>query len=73
MDDTVIFSESLECMQKALDIFQEYCNLWKLSVNSSKTKVIPDLFLWLHNFLYSPLKVVPVISFLLDIFREKIC
>ena len=31
----------------------------------------PDLFLWLHNFLYSPLKVVPVISFLLDIFREK--
>jgi len=39
-DDTVIFSESLECMQKALDIFQEYCNLWKLSVNSSKTKVI---------------------------------
>ena len=39
-DDTVIFSESLEGMQKALDIFQEYCNLWKLSVNSSKTKVI---------------------------------
>jgi hypothetical protein len=27
-------------MQKALDIFQEYWNLWKLSVNSSKTKVI---------------------------------
>jgi hypothetical protein len=26
-DDTVIVSESLECMQKALDIFQEYCNL----------------------------------------------
>ena len=23
-----------------LDIFQEYCNLWNLSVNSSKTKVI---------------------------------
>ena len=36
-DDTVIFSESLESMQKALDIFQEYFNLWKLSVNSSKT------------------------------------
>ena len=36
----LFFSESLECMQKALDIFQEYCNLWKLSVNSSKTKVI---------------------------------
>ena len=39
-DDTVILSESLECMQKCLDIFQEYCNLWKLLVNSSKTKVI---------------------------------
>jgi hypothetical protein len=25
---------------KGLDIFQEYCNLWKLLVNSSKTKVI---------------------------------
>ena len=36
----LFFSESLEGMQKALDIFQEYCNLWKLSVNSSKTKVI---------------------------------
>jgi hypothetical protein len=36
----LFFSESLECMQKALDIFQEYCNLWKLSVNSSTTKVI---------------------------------
>ena len=27
-------------MQKNLDTFQEYCNLWKLSVNSSNTKVI---------------------------------
>ena len=36
----VIFSESLEGMQKNLDTFQEYCNLWKLSVNSSNTKVI---------------------------------
>jgi hypothetical protein len=40
-DDTVIFYESLiEGMQKALDTLQEYCNLRKLSVNSSKTKVI---------------------------------
>ena len=36
----LFFSESLEGLQKALDIFQEYCKLWKLSVNSSKTKVI---------------------------------
>jgi len=26
-DDSVIFCDSLEGMQKALDIFQEYCNL----------------------------------------------
>lgn len=39
-DDTVIFSESEEGMQKALDIFQEFCTKWKLSVNVSKTKVI---------------------------------
>ena len=25
----LFFSESLEGMQKALNIFQEYCNLWK--------------------------------------------
>ncbi len=39
-DDTVIFSESKEGMQKALDVFQNYCDKWKLSVNLTKTKVI---------------------------------
>jgi hypothetical protein len=39
MSTPLFSSESLEGIQKALEIFQEYCNLWKLSVSSSKTKV----------------------------------
>jgi predicted ribonuclease YlaK len=36
-DDTVIFSESKEGMQSALNIFQ---SKWKLTVNINKTKVL---------------------------------
>lgn len=39
-DDTVIFAESCDDMQRALDIFADYCDKWKLSVNTSKTKVM---------------------------------
>ena len=39
-DDTVIFAESHEELQQALEVFQEYCNLWKLKVNVSKTKIV---------------------------------
>lgn len=39
-DDTVIFSETKEVMQKALDLFTNYCELWTLSVNIEKPKVI---------------------------------
>ena len=39
-DDTVILAESKEGLQKALDIFESYCNTWKLQVNVNKTKVI---------------------------------
>ena len=39
-DDTVLFADSAVEMQIQLDIFSEYCSLWKLNVNSSKTKVI---------------------------------
>lgn len=39
-DDTVLLSESAEGLQKALDIFSEYCNIWKLKVNTKKTKVV---------------------------------
>ena len=39
-DDTVIFSESKEGMQSALNIFQSYCDKWKLTVKVNKTKVL---------------------------------
>ena len=37
-DDTVIVAESAESLQYALDVFNDYCNEWKLNVNPSKTK-----------------------------------
>jgi hypothetical protein len=36
-DDTVLFADSAVEMQIQLDNFSEYCSLWKLNVNSSKT------------------------------------
>ena len=39
-DDTVIFAESPEDLQAALNIFEEYCSEWKLSINVSKTKIV---------------------------------
>jgi hypothetical protein len=39
-DDTVLFADSAVEMQIQLDNFSEYCSLWKLNVNSSKTKVV---------------------------------
>ena len=39
-DDTVILSESVEDLQAGLQTYEEYCNIWKLEVNTSKTKVI---------------------------------
>ena len=39
-DDTVIFSEDPDLFQKSLNDFNDYCNKWKLNINTSKTKVI---------------------------------
>ena len=39
-DDTVILNESAEDLQAGLQTYEEYCNIWKLQVNTSKTKVI---------------------------------
>jgi hypothetical protein len=36
-DDIVFFSESAEGLQEAISAFQEYCNIWKLTVNANKT------------------------------------
>ena len=35
-DDTVISSESAEELRNALNVFQEYCKTWKLTVNITK-------------------------------------
>ena len=39
-DDTVILSETSEGLQTALNFYSEYCNVWKLKINVSKTKVV---------------------------------
>ena len=39
-DDTILFSESKEDLQLQLDIFHEYCSMWKLKVNINKTKAM---------------------------------
>ena len=39
-DDTVLFANSKEGLQKCLDSLQLYCDKWKLQVNADKTKVL---------------------------------
>lgn len=39
-DDTVIFADNEINLQKALDSLENYCKLWKLSVNCTKTKIL---------------------------------
>ena len=39
-DNTVLFSETPEGLQSALDSFENYCKLWKLEVNVKKTKIV---------------------------------
>lgn len=39
-DDTVIFSDNEINMQHALNVFENYCSEWKLTVNTAKTKIM---------------------------------
>ena len=39
-DDIVLFGNSADELQKSIKILEEYCQMWKLTVNTSKTKVI---------------------------------
>ena len=39
-DGTVIFAESQQELQQILKLFEHYCNIWKLKVNISKTKIV---------------------------------
>ena len=38
-DDIVMFVNSVEELQQSLDLLLNYCNIWKLTVNVSKTKM----------------------------------
>ena len=39
-DDMVLFGNSKEDLQFALNKFENYCDKWRLTVNTSKTKVM---------------------------------
>lgn len=39
-DDTVIFGNSKDDLQTALNAFEKYCDKWKLHVNTAKTKIM---------------------------------
>ena len=39
-DDTVLFANSKENLQKCLNGLQQYCDKWKLQINADKTKVL---------------------------------
>ena len=39
-DDTIIMAESAAELQEALNGLHEYCKLWSLTVNISKTKIV---------------------------------
>ena len=38
-DDTVLVAESAEDLQKSITLMRNYCDLWKLNINVSKTKI----------------------------------
>ena len=38
-DDTVLVAESAEDLQKSITLMKNYCDLWKLNTNVSKTKI----------------------------------
>merc|ERR1739840_92558 len=39
-DDTVLFANSIENLQRCLNGLKQYCDKWKLQVNVDKTKII---------------------------------
>ena len=39
-DDAVIFAESIEELQNGINIFHDYCNRWKLMLNTEKSQIV---------------------------------
>ena len=52
-DATVLFSDSAEDLQVQLNNFSDYCDIWKLKVNISKTKIVAFTRAWLQHFKFS--------------------
>lgn len=55
-DDTIIICENEQDLHKALNVFNEYCKEWKLTVNVKKTKVV----------IFSKRKTMPNVNFKLN-------
>lgn len=60
--------ETPECLQKTLTAFENYCNNWKLKVNTSKTKVVCSKRRFRSNFIFKiygqPIEVQDSYSYL---------
>ena len=39
-DDTVLYAENENELQDLLNEFQNYCNIWKLVINTEKNKIV---------------------------------
>jgi hypothetical protein len=39
-DDTILISDTPHGLQQSLNCLRDYCKVWKLQVNESKTKVV---------------------------------
>ena len=39
-DDTVLFANSKDNLQRCLDGLKDYCDKWKLQINADKTKIV---------------------------------
>ena len=39
-DDIILFGKTPEELQNALEVLEEYCKRWKLTVNTNKTNVM---------------------------------
>ena len=53
-EDTIIFSETPEGLQKGLTKVKEYCDKWKLKLNVDKCKIIVSQEAKFEIFLFLP-------------------
>ena len=67
-DDTIIMSRSADDLDRALKTYEQYCKIWKLTVNTSKSKIVvfsKGRLGQLHfSFNNAPLEIVPEYKYL---------